>query len=145
MGELSVRMVVPMAMKKLVVRVSACCRVRVCAYPKVAADPIMYCPSVRSIPFGPGPKRTMLVKPGLVREALRESRMDMRTEDESNDQADSCSKVRLLLCKVQAAVTYIHPSCHPSSLRAVSGPAAPCEWQLHTLVYCGRATRPLRH
>jgi len=34
------------------------------AYPKVAADPIMYCPNVRSIPFGPGPKRTMLVKPG---------------------------------------------------------------------------------
>jgi hypothetical protein len=33
------------------------------AYPKVAADPIMYCPSVRSIPLGPGPKRTMFVKP----------------------------------------------------------------------------------
>jgi hypothetical protein len=57
---------------------SACQRMlqslRVCAYPKVAADPIMYCPSVRNIPFGPGPKRTMLVKPGLVREALRKSR-----------------------------------------------------------------------
>ncbi|EAT92346.2 hypothetical protein SNOG_00851 [Parastagonospora nodorum SN15] len=49
MGELSVRIVVPMAMKK----------------PKVAADPIMYCPNVRSIPFGPGPKRTILVKPNM--------------------------------------------------------------------------------
>lgn len=49
MGELSVRIVVPMAMKK----------------PKVAADPIIYCPSVRSIPLGPGPKRTMLVKPKM--------------------------------------------------------------------------------
>jgi hypothetical protein len=38
------------------------------AYPKVAADPIMYCPSVRSIPLGPGPKRTMFVKPKWVRE-----------------------------------------------------------------------------
>jgi hypothetical protein len=49
MGELSVLMVVPMAMKK----------------PKVAADPIMYWPSVRSIPLGPGPKRTMLVNPKM--------------------------------------------------------------------------------
>ncbi len=32
-------------------------------YPKVVAEPIMYCPSVRSMPFGPGPKRTMFVNP----------------------------------------------------------------------------------
>jgi hypothetical protein len=63
---------------------------RIRAYPKVAAEPIMYCPSVRSIPFGPGPKRTMLVNPGRVRETLRESRLKMRTEDEADDQADSC-------------------------------------------------------
>lgn len=48
----------------------------VSAYPKVAAEPSMYCPNVRSIPFGPGPKRTMLVKPKPVRhghsEAIRE-------------------------------------------------------------------------
>lgn len=31
--------------------------------PNVAAEPIMYWPSVRSIPLGPGPKRTILVKP----------------------------------------------------------------------------------
>jgi hypothetical protein len=36
------------------------------AYPKVAAEPAMYCPRVRSIPLGPGPKRTMLVNPGAV-------------------------------------------------------------------------------
>jgi hypothetical protein len=39
-------------------------------YPNVAADPIIYCPSVRSMPLGPGPKRTMLVKPANVRRAL---------------------------------------------------------------------------
>jgi hypothetical protein len=79
-----------MAMKKL----SACQRMlqslRVCAYPKVAADPIMYCPSVRSIPFGPGPKRTMLVKPRLVRGVLREPRWKRRTKDEANDQTNRC-------------------------------------------------------
>jgi hypothetical protein len=42
------------------------------AHPKVAADPIMYCPSVRSIPLGPGPKRTMFVNPGEVRKAAHE-------------------------------------------------------------------------
>lgn len=56
-----------MAMKKLV----GCQRKRDCkagnAYPKVAAEPIMYWPSVLSIPFGPGPNRTMLVNPMTVR------------------------------------------------------------------------------
>jgi hypothetical protein len=32
-------------------------------HPKVAADPIIYCPSVRIMPLGPGPKRIMLVAP----------------------------------------------------------------------------------
>jgi len=66
-GELSVRIVVPMAMKKLCTLSGA----RVSgwyAYPKVAADPIMYWPSVRIIPLGPGPKRTMLVNPTQVRQ-----------------------------------------------------------------------------
>jgi hypothetical protein len=68
MGELSVRMVVPMAMKKLGRSVSDDLKLfRVYTYPKVAADPIIYWPSVRSIPFGPGPKRTMLVNPEMVR------------------------------------------------------------------------------
>jgi hypothetical protein len=89
---------------------------RVCAYPNVAAEPIMYCPSVRSIPFGPGPKRTMLVNPGLVRETLRESRLDMRTEDEANDQADSCWDVRRLFCTVHAC--NIHPPIMPPILTA---------------------------
>jgi hypothetical protein len=68
MGELSVRMVVPMAMKKLHGNSSAIVCVTECATnPKVAADPIMYCPKVRSIPLGPGPKRTMFVKPKSIR------------------------------------------------------------------------------
>ena len=67
MGELSVRIVVPMAMKKLHPSVSRCLLDSTgYAYPNVAADPIMYCPSVRSMPFGPGPNRTMFVKPGLL-------------------------------------------------------------------------------
>jgi hypothetical protein len=44
----------------------------------------MYCPSVRSIPLGPGPKRTMFVNPGKVRKALQK-RQVMRTEDEADD------------------------------------------------------------
>ena len=67
MGELSVRMVVPMAMKKLRSTISKCLPDnKGYAYPNVAADPIMYCPSVLSIPFGPGPNRTMFVKPGSL-------------------------------------------------------------------------------
>jgi hypothetical protein len=34
-------------------------------YPKVAADPNMYCPSVRIMPLGPGPKRIILVAPAM--------------------------------------------------------------------------------
>jgi hypothetical protein len=64
MGELSVRIVVPMAMKKLPNGQRFYDTTWRGAYPKVAAEPIMYWPNVRSIPFGPGPKRTMLVKPG---------------------------------------------------------------------------------
>jgi hypothetical protein len=72
MGELSVRIVVPIAIKKLVAAVSACCdTIPSGAYPKVAAEPIMYCPNVRSIPFGPGPKRTMLVNPERSESDLR--------------------------------------------------------------------------
>lgn len=56
-GELSVRIVVPMDMKKLSV-VSTVCRSSSYSnqkYPKVAADPSMYWPSVLSMPLGPGP------------------------------------------------------------------------------------------
>lgn len=34
-------------------------------YPNVAAEPTMYCPRVRSMPFGPGPKRTIFVAPKM--------------------------------------------------------------------------------
>jgi hypothetical protein len=40
------------------------------AYPNVAAEPAIYCPRVRSMPFGPGPNRTMFVKPRTVRKCL---------------------------------------------------------------------------
>lgn len=57
-GELSVRMVVPMPMKNLFnispnIRLSQVHRGQ--SYPNVKEDPIMYCPSVLIMPFGPGP------------------------------------------------------------------------------------------
>lgn len=94
MGELSVRIVVPMAMKKLVHMVSLMYKQGAgYTYPNVVADPIIYCPSVRSIPLGPGPKRTMFVNPVAVRASLRQSG-GMRTEYEANDKADGCQIVR---------------------------------------------------
>jgi hypothetical protein len=120
MGELSVRIVVPMAMKKLYNVLAQVGQFAVShAYPKVAADPIIYWPSVRSIPLGPGPKRTMLVNPSAVRVAAR-GVLAVRTEDEANDQADGCLMVRLYVRDPIAEITYIHPSCHPSSLHRVS-------------------------
>lgn len=67
------------------------------AHPNVAAEPAMYCPRVRSMPFGPGPKRTMFVKPGVVSLALHtvavptleHAHVEMRTKDEANDQTNS--------------------------------------------------------
>lgn len=35
------------------------------AHPNVAAEPVMYCPNVLIIPFGPGPKRIMFVAPNM--------------------------------------------------------------------------------
>lgn len=65
-GELSVLMVVPIAMKKLSSRQPQCTHFPVpSSYPKVADDPSMYCPNVRSIPFGPGPNLMMFVAPAL--------------------------------------------------------------------------------
>lgn len=54
----------------------------------------MYWPNVLSIPLGPGPNLTMLVNPGNVRIG-RGTLRAARTEDEANDEADSCSYVRL--------------------------------------------------
>jgi hypothetical protein len=83
------------------------------AYPKVAADPIMYWPSVRSIPLGPGPKRTMLVNPTIVRREHFPRMFGMaRTEDEADDQSDSCQKVSS--CNPRAAMkrTSTHHATH---------------------------------
>lgn len=68
-GELSVRMVVPIDMKKLHA-ISKSTDVsqrylRTAAYPNVAADPAIYCPSVLSMPFGPGPNLMMFVAPKM--------------------------------------------------------------------------------
>ena len=69
MGELSVRIVVPMDMKKLQESaVSIHCSFVIGgakAYPNVAAEPSMYWPSVRSMPFGPGPNLMMFVAPKM--------------------------------------------------------------------------------
>lgn len=67
-GELSVRIVVPMDMKKLVTlshRAHTCWEAQRYTHPNVAADPSMYWPNVRSIPFGPGPYRIMFVAPNM--------------------------------------------------------------------------------
>jgi hypothetical protein len=74
------------------------------AYPNVAAEPIMYCPSVRSMPFGPGPKRKMLVKPNMKPMIRPTAALVVR------------KRRRYVL---RALVTYNHPSSHPSSLHYI--------------------------
>ncbi|EMC98535.1 hypothetical protein BAUCODRAFT_58824, partial [Baudoinia panamericana UAMH 10762] len=65
-GELSVRIVVPIDIKKLIVVSTFLRRGRDdLAHPNVAAEPSMYCPSVRSMPFGPGPYRMIFVAPKM--------------------------------------------------------------------------------
>jgi hypothetical protein len=69
MGELSVRIVMPIDIKKL------CPSINLNApqypfpvlvtYPNVAAEPIIYCPSVRNMPLGPGPYRIIFVAPKM--------------------------------------------------------------------------------
>jgi hypothetical protein len=63
----SVRIVVPMDMKKLFGQLVCTSYVVFdsIAYPKVAAEPAMYCPNVRIIPLGPGPNRMMFVAPNI--------------------------------------------------------------------------------
>lgn len=65
-GELSVRIVVPIPMKKLF-RCQQMSRAhsRPHTHPKVADDPSMYCPSVLIMPFGPGPYLIMFVAPKM--------------------------------------------------------------------------------
>jgi hypothetical protein len=67
MGELSVRMVVPMPMKNLFMASAPapCISERPSSYPNVAADPSIYCPNVRIMPLAPGPYRMMLVAPKM--------------------------------------------------------------------------------
>jgi hypothetical protein len=102
----------------------------------------MYCPSVRSMPLGPGPKRTMFVNPEKVREVKSNSRL-MRTEDEADDQANSCSsQAAVLHCFVCMQRTSTHHATHLHCtllaglrqdtngsiirLSSVDGPRAPC-------------------
>jgi hypothetical protein len=97
MGELSVRIVVPMAMKKLSQVVSDCACVVVANAPTRM-------------------KRTMLVNPEIVSGLLQMLGM-VRTEDEADDEANSCGAVKTCSRALpHASTTYIHPSCHPSSL-----------------------------
>lgn len=68
-GELSVLMTEPMDMKNLCKREYVSMLVydgppQLAAYPKVAPEPSIYWPRVRITPFGPAPKRIMLVAPG---------------------------------------------------------------------------------
>lgn len=60
------------------------------AYPNVAAEPAIYCPSVRIIPLGPGPYRTMFVNPckDINRRAHARMQCLRLTEDETNDYSD---------------------------------------------------------
>lgn len=69
--------------------ISPCLPGRAATYPNVAADPIMYCPKVRSIPLGPGPKRTMFVKPTYVSDKPLWAMRLEHTEYEANDQTNS--------------------------------------------------------
>lgn len=67
-GELSVRIVMPIDMKKLHRLISIAIHnhaTRLVTYPNVADEAIIYCPNVRSIPFGPGPNLIMFVAPNM--------------------------------------------------------------------------------
>jgi len=68
MGELSVRIVIPIDMKKLCALsgyVIIMMNARMYTHPKVADDATIYCPRVLSMPFGPGPKRIIFVAPKM--------------------------------------------------------------------------------
>lgn len=80
---LSVRMVVPIAMKK----------------PNVAAEPAIYCPSVRIIPFGPGPYLMMFVAPKM-KPMMRPTPVMLSSEGGD--------------WKGNTWSPYCHPSWHPS-------------------------------
>ena len=78
-GEPSVLMTLPIDMKKLdradghdqPNARKAMSDVDVTTYPNVAADPIMYWPSVRVRPLGPAPNR-MIFTPPIVRLSLKD-------------------------------------------------------------------------
>ena len=59
----SVRIMLPMDIKNLLVSADVQKLAEKQHYPKVAPDPIIYCPSVRPIPFGPAPYLIMLTEP----------------------------------------------------------------------------------
>ena len=129
-GELSVRMVVPMDMKKLRhgQQRRQNCPSHMQTYPKVAAEPTMYWPSVRIMPLGPGPKRMMLVAPKM--------------KPMTRPTAVSRVREHIPQLSTPSSDTYCRPSCRPSSLRNVS--LGTCLHGLrrsaHTLVECGLAT-----
>lgn len=98
-------------------------------YPNVAAEPAMYWPSVRSMPLGPGPKRTMFVKPSLI-SAIPGLEFWKRTEYEANDQADGASHHAAHLdYNMLASVRRTARGAH-LRLSNVEGPCCPCGMEL---------------
>lgn len=91
----SVLIVVPMDMKKLShLSVHANYLVSCSSpYPNVAAEPAIYCPKVRIMPFGPGPKRIMFVAPN-IKPMIRPTAVAMCQRD---------------LCAVRHGKSSIHP------------------------------------
>lgn len=112
-------------------------------HPKVAADPAMYCPRVRSMPFGPGPKRTMLVKPGLVSIPHCMQVYMKRTEDEANDQTNSYANCQSAIHVVSGSLrrTSTHHATHLHCLLLAKVLNEGLKRRMHTLVECGGAMR----
>lgn len=63
------------------------------AYPKVAAEPNMYCPNVLMTPLGPAPNLMILKPPGFLFLAMSSADLgilaDMQTENKTHDQTNS--------------------------------------------------------
>jgi hypothetical protein len=66
------------------------------------------------MPFGPGPKRTMLVKPDLVSIPLCMQVYMQRTEDEANDQTNSYANCQSAIRVVSGSLrrTSTHHATH---------------------------------
>ena len=92
-GELSVRMTVPMDMKKLQGgSAHSCIEKGRRTYPNVAAEPAMYCPSVLITPLGPAPYLKMFVAPSMVSVESRGRGVGFCcTKYEANDDSHRCN------------------------------------------------------